>query len=79
MEAATLPVKIKTKAPVVAPLEIAGWIPFWRKERGAADALAHPDAFTEISPFAYTIKKDGMLFWSEEEIREKGIQIISLE
>ncbi len=54
--------KAKVKTPMVAPLEIAGWIPFWKKEQGAADALAHLDAFTEISPFAYTVKKDGTLF-----------------
>ena len=50
-KAASLSVKAKAKIPMVTPLKIAGWIPFWKKEQGAADALAHLDAFTEISPY----------------------------
>jgi spore germination protein YaaH len=44
------------------PLEISGWIPYWRTATGTVDALAHIDAFTEISPFGYTVKKDGSLY-----------------
>lgn len=42
-------------------LEISGWIPYWRKATGTADALLHIDAFTEINPFGYTVKNDGTL------------------
>lgn len=39
--------------------EVSGWIPYWRTATGTADALPHLDAFTEINPFVYTVKKDG--------------------
>ena len=41
--------------------EVSGWIPYWRAATGTADALAHIDAFTEINPFVYTVKRDGTL------------------
>lgn len=41
--------------------EVSAWIPYWRSEKGTADAIAHLDAFTEINPFVYTIKSDGTL------------------
>jgi spore germination protein YaaH len=44
-----------------ASFEVSGWIPYWRSATGTADALQHLDAFTEINPFVYTIKKDGTL------------------
>ena len=47
---------------VTPPLEISGWIPYWRTATGTADALAHIDSFTEINPFGYTVKNDGTLF-----------------
>ena len=46
----------KTVAP---PLEISGWIPYWRTATGTADALAHIDSFKEINPSAYRLKTDG--------------------
>ncbi len=49
-------------APRVAPLEISGWIPYWRTATGTIDALLHLDTFTEINPFGYTVKQDGSLF-----------------
>ena len=47
---------------VTPPLEISGWIPYWRTATGTADALAHIDSFKEINPFGYTVKNDGTLF-----------------
>src|SRR3989338_3324179 len=47
---------------VTPPLEISGWIPYWRTATGTADALAHINSFTEINPFGYTVKNDGTLF-----------------
>ncbi len=49
------------KKPAVSPLEVSGWIPYWRKATGTAEALAHMDAFTEINPFGYTMKNNGTL------------------
>lgn len=79
------PAKPKTPAPI--PFEISGWIPYWRTATGTADALAHLDTFKEISPFGFTLKKDGSIFdpmpidalpWQTlmEEARKKKIRII---
>jgi spore germination protein YaaH len=43
------------------PFEYSGWIPYWRSATGTAEFLAHMDVFTEINPFAYTVKSDGSL------------------
>lgn len=43
------------------PFEIAGWVPYWRTATGTADAIAHMDVFKEISPFGYSVKRDGTL------------------
>lgn len=56
--AATAPVKLKTTP---APLEISGWIPWWRTATGTLDAIAHIDSFSELSPFGFTVKNDGTL------------------
>ena len=48
-------------APKPAPIEIAGWVPYWRTATGTADAIAHIDVFKEISPFGYAVKNDGSL------------------
>lgn len=44
-----------------ASLEISGWIPYWRSEKGVASALPNLSTFTEINPFMYTVKTDGTL------------------
>ncbi|MDB5254012.1 MAG: Copper amine oxidase-like protein [Parcubacteria group bacterium] len=44
-----------------ATFEVSGWIPYWRSATGTQEALMHLDAFTEINPFVFTIKKDGRL------------------
>lgn len=54
-------VKPKTAAAKAVPLEIAGWVPYWRTATGTADAIAHIDVFKEISPFGYAVKNDGTL------------------
>lgn len=48
-------------ATATSSLEVSGWIPYWRTAAGTADALAHLNAFTEINPFGYTVKKDASL------------------
>jgi spore germination protein YaaH len=55
--------KTVTKKAVPAPaLEISGWIPYWRKATGTAEALAHLSTFKEINLFGYTMKNDGTLY-----------------
>lgn len=44
-----------------ASLEISGWIPYWRSEKGVASAVPNLATFTEINPFMYTVKTDGTL------------------
>jgi spore germination protein YaaH len=44
-----------------APLEIIGWVPYWRTATGTADAIAHIKDFTEINIFGYQVKSDGTL------------------
>ncbi len=58
--AASIPAA-KPKTPAKVPLEISGWIPYWRTATGTAEALEHLDTFKEINPFGYTVKNDGTL------------------
>ena len=48
--------------PKNTPLEISGWIPYWRKATGTLEAMQHLDTFKEINLFGYTVKQDGTLF-----------------
>lgn len=77
----------KPKAALKAPLEISGWIPYWRMATGTADATRHIDAFKEISPFGYTVKNDGELYdamkigsdeWQKliQTARDKKVKVI---
>lgn len=43
------------------PLEVGGWIPYWRSATGTADVLPHLSQLTEISPFVMTMTSDGSL------------------
>ena len=61
-EVAAGAVAAKPKVAVLPPLEIAGWIPYWKKDAGTAAAIEHMDIFTQISPFGYTVKNNGTLF-----------------
>lgn len=69
--------KAVIKKPVLAPLEISGWIPYWRKATGTAEALAHLETFTEINPFGYTVKNDGTLFDAMKINEEPWTSLIS--
>ena len=44
------------------PLIIAGWLPYWKKTEAASSTIGHFSTLSEISPFSYTVKKDGTLF-----------------
>lgn len=43
------------------PLEVSGWIPYWRDTQGIKDAKKHLDAIDVLYPFAFTVKLDGTL------------------
>lgn len=42
-------------------LEVSGWIPYWAIAKGTKTAISNITSFTEISPFAYSVKTDGSL------------------
>jgi spore germination protein len=43
------------------PLEVAGWIPYWRAATGTTDVLPHMKTFSAIMPFGYIVQNDGSL------------------
>lgn len=67
--------KAKTASKPV-PIEVYGWIPYWRTATGTADALAHLSSFTQISPFGFTLKKDGTLFDAAKLTEEPWVSFI---
>jgi spore germination protein len=64
-------------APKPAPIEIYGWIPYWRTATGTADALAHLSTFTQISPFGFTLRKDGTLYDAANLTQEPWLSFIA--
>ena len=46
----------------IAPLEVSGWIPYWREATGTIDALSHLQDFTAMMPFGYIVQNDGSLY-----------------
>lgn len=50
------------KPPPPAPLEVSGWIPYWRAATGTADVLPHMQKMTAIMPFGYIVQNDGTLY-----------------
>ena len=48
-------------ATISLPLEISGWIPYWRSTVGVDNILPQLPSFTEVNPFMYTVKQDGTL------------------
>jgi spore germination protein YaaH len=44
-----------------ATFEVSGWIPYWREEEGAAEAMRNLGQLTEINPFGYIVQSDGTL------------------
>jgi spore germination protein YaaH len=42
-------------------IEVSGWIPYWRTAQGTEDAIEHINQFTEVNPFAYSVRTDGTL------------------
>jgi len=68
----------KTKvAPKPVPLEVSGWVPYWRTATGTVDAINHMDAFKEISPFGYAVKNDGSLVDQMHVDEEAWLRLIA--
>ncbi|MFA6565908.1 MAG: hypothetical protein WCT48_04135, partial [Candidatus Paceibacterota bacterium] len=44
-----------------AKLEYSAWMPYWKKASSTADILPHLAAFSEVSPFSYTVRTDGTI------------------
>lgn len=42
-----------------APLEISGWVPYWRGDAGTKSARKNLDALSVVHPFAYAITSSG--------------------
>ena len=47
---------------VANPLEISGWIPYWREATGTIDVIPHLQDFTAVMPFGYVVQNDGSLY-----------------
>lgn len=43
-------------------IEVSGWIPYWRTKEGTKATITNINAFSEVSPFGYTVKKDATLY-----------------
>ncbi len=71
-QAATKPVAVKP-----APMEIGGWIPYWRTATGTLDVLPHLSQLTEVSPFVFTLKKDGSLYDNGSLSQEPWVSFIA--
>lgn len=41
--------------------EVSGWIPYWAIEKGTKTASSNLSAFTELNPFAYSVRSNGTL------------------
>jgi spore germination protein len=59
-------------------LEISGWVPYWRSEKGVISILPNIDYFTEINPFIYTVKENGTLNQASD-IRNNEWQYLALQ
>ncbi|OGG55032.1 hypothetical protein A3D62_03250 [Candidatus Kaiserbacteria bacterium RIFCSPHIGHO2_02_FULL_49_11] len=52
---------LSSAAPIYAPFEVSGWIPYWRTELGTTDTAKHFGSVIEVNPFVYTLRSDGTL------------------
>jgi len=50
------------KKVTLAPIEITGWIPYWRVATGTADVIPNIKKLTTVEPFGFTVKNDGSLY-----------------
>ena len=59
------------------PLEISGWIPYWRAATGTQDAIPHLAQLTSVMPFGYTVKNDGTLADTARLTEEPWVSFIA--
>ena len=70
-----------------APLEVSGWLPYWREATSTARALEKLDYLTEVNPFVYGVKSDGTLHthvdvtgttWTtlQAEAKRRGVRVV---
>jgi len=58
----TLAVSLSALFVSAAPkLSVAVWVPYWKKTAGVAETQTNLSKISEISPFSYTVNKDGEL------------------
>ncbi len=50
-----------THAQTVGSLEISAWIPYWRAQEGVESIRPQLSKFTEVNPFVYAVKQNGLL------------------
>ena len=67
VNAATAKAAVKTTtkkvvASKLAPIEISGWIPYWRAATGTADVIPNLSKLSQVEPFGFTVKNDGSLY-----------------
>jgi spore germination protein YaaH len=53
--------KTVTKKVVQSPIEISGWIPYWRAATGTVDTLAHIQSMSTVMPFGYIVQDNGSI------------------
>ncbi len=59
------------------PLEISGWIPYWRKASGTADVIPNLQKLTSVMPFGYSLKSDGTLADTAKLTEEPWISFVA--
>src|SRR3989344_6127198 len=43
------------------PLDVSGWMPYWRDSEAIKDAKKHLSDLDAVYPFAFSVKEDGTL------------------
>jgi hypothetical protein len=71
------PTQVEAASTVKSPIEVYGWIPYWRTATGTADAMQHLSTFTQLSPFGFTLKSDGTLFDAANLTQEPWTSLIA--
>lgn len=73
----SLPLAAFAATPAQKPIEIGGWIPYWRAATGTADVLPNLKKLTEISPFTYSVKSDGTLYANSDLSQDPWATLIA--
>lgn len=72
-----IPLSVHAATTSKTPLEVSGWIPYWRSATGTADVLPHLDLMSEVNPFVYTVKSDGSLYDSGKLKQDPWLSFIA--